>query len=146
MGIAAIGLALSAFGTIAQVVGQSKMASAQKKAESARQQQLQLDTSRRNRETVRQGIQARSAALFAAASQGAEGGSGLQGGQAQVTGQQNRDLLANNQNEGLGNTIFSANRDYYSASSIQGFGVGLSSIGGTLMSNAGLFNRVGGTA
>lgn len=141
-----IGLALSAVGTVAQVIGQQKQTAALKKAEDSRQQQLTLDTARRTRETVRQGIKQRAEATFAAASQGAQAGSGLQGGYGQISGDVGRTNLANSQNQELGNSIFAANKDYYNASGITNFGVGLSSLGGTLMSNAGTFARVGGFA
>lgn len=141
-----IGLALSAVGTVAQLAGQNAQTAALKKAEEARQQQLTLDTQRRTRDTVRQGVVQRAQAEQAAFSQGAGGGSGLPGGYGQIAGDVGRTISANNQNQDLGNQIFSANKAYYNASGTTNFGVGLSSLGGTLLNNAGLFNRVGGQA
>ena len=144
MAIAALGLALSAIGTFVQLSGQAKMTAALKSAEAARQQQLALDTMRRNRETIRQGQVARSQAEATAVAQNAQGGSGLSGAEGQIGGEVGRTLVANNQNQQLGNKIFEANQAYYSASGTVGLGAGLSSLGGLFMNNAGIFNRIGG--
>lgn len=146
MAIAALGLALSAVGTFIQLQGQQKMTAALKSAEAARQQQLALDTNRRNREIVRQGIASRAQAEATATAQGAQGGSGLPGAYGEISGQVGNTQLANNQNQSLGNQIFAANQQYYSASGTANLGVGLSSFGGMLMNNAGTFARIGGFA
>ncbi len=141
-----IGLALSAIGTVVQMQGQAKQTEALKSAENTRRTQMELETKRRNREAIRTGIVQTAIAEYAAFSQGAQGGSGLPGGVGQVQGDVARTQTANNQNNAAGSQIFAANQAYYDASGTTSFGVGLSSIGGTMMSNAGLFNRVGGGA
>lgn len=138
--------ALMLVGTVMQVMAQQKMTQAMKDAENARKQQLALDTTRRNREAARKGIVQMAMAEYNAFSQGAQGGSGLPGGLAQISGDVGRTQVANNQNKIIGDQIFAANQRYYDASTLQSFGVGLSSLAGGFMSNAGTFNRIGGGA
>lgn len=139
-----IGLALSAVGTVVQMQGQAAQTRAMQKAEATRQQQLALDTHRRTIETTRKSIVAMATAEAAANAQGAQGGSGLPGGLAQISGEQGRTEAGNQQNKQLGDSIFASNQAYYSASGTTGFGVGLGSLGGMLMQNAGAISRVGG--
>lgn len=122
-------VALTAIGGVVQAFGAMKQASASKKAEKARQRMMQLEAMRKRREIIREAVVARSVALSNATSQGASGGSGLQGGIAQITSQQNRNTLASFQDETLGNQVFKANKQYASAGGMIAFGSGLSSLG-----------------
>jgi hypothetical protein len=139
-------LALTAAGTGIAVKGQMGMSAAQKKGEKLRKAQMDLDASRQRREAIRQGIVARSQALYNANAQGAEGGSGLPGGYGQVTGETGRQVQAVNQNQQIGAGIFAANRDYYSQSSVASFGQGMVSLGGTILNNLGPMTRLGNYA
>lgn len=136
------GLAASAIGTGISVYGGIKQQEAAKKAEDAREKQLSLDSARRRRQILRNAIIARSNATSNAAGQGALLSSGLEGGRAGVSAEAGRQTLAVNQNESLGGQIFSANRDAYTASGIQGFGQGVSTIGGTILNNIGTIDRL----
>ncbi len=139
-------LALTAAGTAVSVKGQMGMAKAQQKGEKLREAQMNLDAKRQRREAIRQGIIARSQALFNANNQGAEGGSGLPGGYGQVSGETNRQVQAVSQNQQIGAGIFGANRDYYSQSSVAAFGQGMTSLGQTVLSNLGPLSRLGNYA
>lgn len=117
------------------------------KAENARQQQNQLDAARRRRQAFRESLLARSQAVSAGANQGALMGSGVAGGiaQATATGFQNQQTI--NSSQTLGNQVFSANRQFASATAMgqQGaaWGGALTSLGGALMANAGTIGRLG---
>lgn len=147
--IAAAGVGLAAAGTAKSVsaakgvaASQRDAIAAQKRAENDRQQQMNLDASRRRREQIRQSIQARSIAEANAVSQGAESSSGLQGGIGQISGRLGTNLVGVNQNQELGNDIFKQNRDVSAAGMRQAsyqsqaaLGQGLSSLGGSLITN-----------
>lgn len=141
--IGAIGLATSLAGTAMQFAGQQSAAKAGKRAEEARQKQMNLDAMRRKREIIRNSIMARSTATQNAANQGALFGTGLEGGVAQVTGTAARDTNAVNQSQDIGNQIFEANKKAYDGNTMAAFGSGLSSLGGGLVSNLQTINRVG---
>lgn len=143
MAVAAVGLVLSAVGIGVQMYGQKKQTDALKKSEKAREAQLTLDSMRKRRETVRNMLIARSNAEFAASGQGASFGSVLPGAYGGISGQGGNQTVAINQNEQLGKQIFSANRDYYTASGITGLGQGITSLGGMVMENAGTISKVG---
>ena len=70
VGLSLVGGVVSALGSIGQ-------AKASKKAEALRQQQMNLEAVRKQREMVREGIVARASATSNAVSQGAGEGSGL---------------------------------------------------------------------
>lgn len=124
-----MGIALGLVGGIVQAVGAMKQAKASAKAESARQRMMQLEAMRKRREMVREGVIARAQATSAAVAQGAGEGSALKGGVAQITGQQNRNVSASNQDEELGNKVFSANKAYAKAGGLIALGGGISSLG-----------------
>lgn len=74
-----------------------------------KQQQMQLQASRMQLENFRNVQRARAQGLNTAVSQGAQFGSGLQGGQAQATDQGYTNALGINQNLEIGNNIFGYN-------------------------------------
>jgi hypothetical protein len=138
-----LGLALSAVGTVASVIGGMGEANAMKKAEDLREKQMNLDTLRQNRQIVRNSIMARSQATATAAAQGGGYGSALPGAYGTIAGQTNSQLEASDQNNEIGRGIFAANRSYYNSSMISDFGAGMSSLGGMFMNQAGQIERVG---
>ena len=141
--IAAIGLGLGAVGTAVTVVGQQKQAKAQKKAETLRENQMNLEASRTRRQQVREMLAARGAALTAGADQGAGEGSGIAGGLAQIAGTGGSAITATNQNQTIGQNIFAANRQYASGGSMASFGGGISSLGGALIKNSATISKLG---
>lgn len=144
--MAVAGLIIGAVGLGLQVYGQMQQTKALKEAEANRKKQLNLDSLRQRREIARNATVAHSQALAAATAQGAAGGSGLQGGYGQIAGRAGQQTVASNQNQEIGNNIFAANTKYYNASVITDIGAGLYSLGGSVMSNAGTFGRVGQNA
>jgi hypothetical protein len=124
-----MGAAVMAIGTVISGVAALQQAKSAQKAEQIRKRQMNLEAVRQKREIVRQGIRARAEALSTATAQGGAESSGLQGGYGQIAGQQNRALLANEQDRKLGNKMFSANADYAKWGGIGAAGSGLSSLG-----------------
>lgn len=142
--IAAIGLAVRVVGGIVQARGARKQYQGQSKIEDARNEQMQLEARRLRREQIRQGIMARSVATSNAVNQGAQYGTGLAGGQAQIFGQTNRNLEDITQNEAIGSRIFDLNKQVGQAQTTQYIGSGLSSLGDSLIQNASTIARIGG--
>lgn len=137
------GTVLSALGTGAGIVGQFKQQAAAKKAEKLRERQMDLEAARSRRDIARKAIMARAESLAGATAQGAQFGSGLAGGQAQVTAQGAMDTLGVNQNQEIGKGIFAANRQMASAQTLSSFGQGLQGLGQNLQSNMELYGRLG---
>ena len=144
-----IGLALSVLGAAKQASaakqyqkGQEAAIAAQTRAEELRKRAMEIDAARRRREMIRQAMIARSQALTVATSQGASKGSGLQGAFGQISGGLAFGLEGVNQQEGIGQGLFAANVDLLNAKRMQAgaetsstIGKGISSLGGTLISN-----------
>lgn len=149
--VGAIGLAVSAAGTVIGYSSQQKMiaqqTAASKKAENSRQQQMQLDSANRRRQSVREAIVARSLGLAAGTNAGAQYGSGVAAatGQATAQGAENQQVV--NSSEILGSRVFAANRQYFNATQKgqagMALGEGLSAIGGAIVNNAGTINQLG---
>ena len=127
-------LAMTAIGGILGAVGSFKQAKASEKAEKARQQQMQLDATRKRREVLRESIRARSMALSSASAQGAAESSGLQGGYGQIAGVSGRNIVSTNQDEALGNKVFKANQSYAKAGGLMALGQGIQSFGSVFSS------------
>lgn len=144
--LAGISIATGVVGTGLKVMGDMKIAAASKKAEDARQRQMNLESDRQRRQVIREASMARATAQANATEQGASQTSGLQGGLAQVTGEQNRNVQAVNQSEELGNKIFSANRQMASAQSLGAFGNSIQNFGDKLSRNLDPLTRVGNYA
>lgn len=125
-----MGAAIMAIGTVISGVAALQQAKSAEKAEKIRKRQMNLEAVRQKREIIRQGIRARAEALSTATAQGGAESSGLQGGYGQIAGQQNRALLANEQDRRLGNKMFNANADYAKWGGIGAIGSGITSIGG----------------
>lgn len=141
--VAVFGLGLGAIGTGVTIAGQNKQAKAQKRAETLRENQMNLEASRTRRQQVREMLAARGAALTAGVDQGASEGSGLAGGLAQVAGTGASGLVATQQNQSIGQSMFSANRAYAAGGTMAGFGSGISSLGGALVKNSSTIGKLG---
>lgn len=159
------GLALGAAGTYMQYQGQKQAQESQQQAltlqqenyqkqQALQQQQMNLDAERRTRQIVRAQASARATALAATTASGAQFGSGLAGAYGGISGQTNENLLGLNQNREIGNEAFASNIStsngmigaYRSMAAGQGMallGGSLSSLGGMVMNNEGVINRVG---
>lgn len=122
-------MGLSVIGGVISAVGAMKQAKASAKAEKLRSRMMQLEAMRKRRELIREGVVARAQATSNATAQGAGEGSALQGGIAQITNQQNRNVLASRQDEELGKGVFKANAAYAKAGGMISIGQGISSLG-----------------
>lgn len=167
-------LGLSALGTFEQYSGAKKSATAnaaiaqqnqqiaqeEQQADAVRRQAMEVDARRRSLETVRNAQRANATSLTNATSQGAQYGSGLQGGYGQISGQANTSLQGIQQQLDFGNQLFDINSGInqnkynifgYGGQVAQGasqsaMGAGLSSLGGTLLTNANTINSIGTSA
>ena len=122
-------MGLSVIGGVVSAIGSMKQAKASAKAEKLRERMMSLEAIRKRREIVREGVVARAQATSNAVAQGAGEGSGLQGGIAQITGRQNRNIVTSTQDEEIGHKVFKANRQYAKAGGMIALGQGISSLG-----------------
>jgi len=131
LGATALSIGSSLYGSRQQAKGQEKMIKAQQKAERLREQQMNLQAMRERRDVIRQSILARSTALATTTAQGAahQGSSALGGAYGQISGDKNRQTVAINQNQEIGQGIFAANRDYFKGTKQVGMGQAISGAG-----------------
>lgn len=139
----ALGIGLNLVGTGLRLAGAAKQSQAEQANEQVRKEQLTLDTARAKREAIRQSLFARSLALTNATNQGAQYGTGLQGGYGQISGATRRTLTGLEENKNLGLQIFENNADISKAGMLFSAGSGLSSLGSSLVQNWGTLNRLG---
>lgn len=150
LGLAAAGTAVSVQSAHQQAAFQQQEIQGEQQAEAQRRQAMELEANRKQTEMVRQQQRARSLALSSATNQGANFGSGLQGGYGQISGQYNTQSLANSQNLDIGRNIYDINGQISqakigmaNAQAYGAFGAGLSSLGGALVTSAGAFGKIG---
>lgn len=138
---------LGTIGTLAgtgfQVMGAMQASRAQERMERLRKTQMEVEGNRQRRQIIRQAVVARSEALSNATAQGAQAGSGLQGGYAQIGGESGTSVAAVEQNRQLGRSMFDANMALSRAQTIQTIGSGVSSLTGALVKNQNEIGRVG---
>ena|SRR5258706_4094899 len=154
--IGAVGLGLSIFGGASQASAAKQAAQIQGnitglegQVNDQRQNAMQLDARRKSLEQFRLMQRTQAAATAAATTQGAQFGSGLQGGLGQIAGQGLFNIAGINQNEEIGTNIFGLNRQV-SAEKMMLSGVqtkmataqGLSSLGGSVMQAASPISRL----
>lgn len=148
LAIGAVGLGMQIFGGLGQASDAKQAADISK--DEARQEQgisdqkqqaMEIDARRRQLEQMRQGQQAQALATSRATSQGAQFGSGLQGGLAEVTDQTAFNVQGINQSLQIGRSIANLNRnisnDKYQMADVQSdeaSNAGIKSLGGALMS------------
>lgn len=113
---AAAGLGASIFGGLQQMDAASQQSSISKnitgleqQAEGQRMQSMELSARRQSMEVLRQNQRAQAMATNNATNQGAQFGSGLQGGLAQVADQSGVNLQGINQNLEIGRNMFAIN-------------------------------------
>ncbi len=129
---AVAGTGVSIIGAQRQAEYQSQALAAQQKAESARNQAMELDARRKSLEVIRNQQRARALALANATSSGTQFGSGLSGGFGQISGQSNTNALGINQSLGLGRQMFAANSDLTQARIGEAGAASFSAIGGSI--------------
>lgn len=145
------GTALSLFGGIKsssdakQAAGINKgIAGDEQQINNQKQMQMQLEGRRMQMENLRNSQRLRAQATAAATNQGANLGSGLQGGLSQISDQSGVQALGINQNQEIGNNIFGINNDISSkkmqladVQSSQATDAALMSLGGALVKTGG---------
>lgn len=103
------GAMLQAQGAREQAQASQKIAGFEMDIEAQKRAAMELDANRKNLEILRNAQRARAMGLTTATSQGANKGSGLQGGYGQVSGQTTDNLLGVSQNLDIGRNIFDIN-------------------------------------
>lgn len=116
IGAGVLGLGLSIFGGLGQSSAESQKAAAQQQItqyemqqDTVRRKSMELSAQRQSMEVLRNAQRARSLALNNATSQGAQFGSGLQGGYGQVSGGANWNLSGIDKNLSFGEQMFDLN-------------------------------------
>lgn len=153
LGVAASlgGLGLSIFGGIQKTEAAQKqaqisqdMAQTEMKQDAVRRQAMEVAARRQQMEVLRNQQRARSLALNNATGQGAQFGSGLQGGYGQVTGQSGVNLLGISQGLQAGEQMFDLNNmlsqqkmQMAQAGGQAATAQGMTSLGGALLTSAG---------
>ena len=141
--IAATGVAVGAAGAVTSFVGQQAAMEAQRKAETLRTKQMELEAQRKVREQVRQNQAARSAALATATAGGSSEGSILEGAYGGIGGKTGSNISGIQQNADFGRAMFQANAERDAGLQTASFGSAFSSLGQGIVNNANLINRVG---
>lgn len=114
----AAGLAATVYGGVKQYQAAQQQFGAEQKifgleqnAEAQRKQMMELNANRMSLQAVRNQQRARSMALSSSTGQGAQFGSGLQGGYGQISGEAGVNLLGISQQLGAGENLFGINKD-----------------------------------
>lgn len=150
--IAAAGLITSVVGGMNATAAAKQQAGIQKniaglemQQDQVRRQAMELSSHRQSMEVLRNAQRARSLGLQNATSQGAQQGSGLQGGYGQISGQTNVNQLGISQNLSLGENMFDLNNQiskqkmaYADAGSSLATAQGISSLGKSITGVAGM--------
>lgn len=138
------GLVTGAVGTGVQMVGQRKASKASERAENLREQQMQLDYQRRQRETIRRQMVANAMAVARGTSQGVNlESSAIPGAIAEQAGTAGRDMLYNTQSADIGVGLFNANADIAAGQSLAATGQGIGKLGSSLVSNSQMIGQIG---
>lgn len=149
MGAGALGLGMSIFGAVqgteaakAKSEAEMKIAGFEQQADNIRRRAMEVSAQRQQIEVLRNAQRARSVALNNATTQGAQFGSGLQGGYGQITGAANWNISGINQSLGFGEQMFNTNAlinqqkmSIASSDSSAATAAGIGSIGKTLLGN-----------
>jgi reverse gyrase len=143
MALGGIAAAFSIAGSVASIFGTIESYKGQQKAEELRKNQMKLEAARARREQVRKTQVAAAKATASAWNQGAGTSSALMGGRSQIMNQGNRNVVAINQDEDIGEGMFKANQQIARGQMISALGSGISSLGGAIANNAGTITRLG---
>lgn len=159
LGISAIGLGMQLFGG-ASAAGkakeayniQSNISGLEGQVNDQRRQAMELSARRQQMEIFRNQQRARAMATNSAVNQGAQFGSGLQGGLAQVTDQSLTNAQGVNQNLEIGRNIFGfddqISKQKMALSQVQGqmaTDQGISTLGGSILKGAGTISNIAGS-
>lgn len=157
VGLQAVGLGMQIFGAFGAsskaheaaginigIAGDEQQINEQKRM------QMEMSARRQQMEVMRNAQRARAQGTAAAVNQGANLGSGLQGGLAQINDQGNFNLQGINNNLAIGENIFDINKDISgkkmqlaNVQADQATDTALMSLGGSVVSNAGTIGNIG---
>lgn len=146
LALSAVSTGLSLFGSHEQSKGEKKQSAALKAEEVSRHQQMILDFQRQRLEVSRNAIITRSMALAAGANQGASGSSSVISGAANPANKAAYQFEGLQQNQTIGEDIFTQRQKYYDAGGQVAFGQSLTSLGGVIGSNAETISKLGSYA
>lgn len=158
LGLGAIGLGMKLFGGLSASSDQSQSYKLQQQEAQSEQQinvqkqnLFEVQTRRSQMENFRNVQRARAMGMNSAVNQGAQYGSGIQGGQDQATDQGNVNNLGLNQNLMTSRNIFAdtsaINADKYQIAGLQSDAStdqGIANMGGALMGSAGTISNIFG--
>lgn len=152
LGLGAAGLGMQYVGMQEQKRAQEGAVRSQVAAEGVRQQALKFDAQRRQRESIRQGIVMRGAALNESANTGTQYGSGVMGTMGQISNQTQYNIAGVSGQAKLGEEIsgfnigaLRAGQRASAAGTFASMGAGITSLGGSILNNLGSINRLGQT-
>lgn len=157
IGLQAVGIGMQIFGAAgassnarqAAQINQG-IASDEENINEQKRQQMEMSARRMSMQNMRNAQQASAQATAGATNQGAQYGSGLQGGLAQVQSESNFNQLGVRNNLMIGENIFDQNNDISekkkqlaSVQSSQATDQSIMSLGGSMVSNAGTIGNIG---
>lgn len=149
IGTALAGTATSMIGASEQGDAQQQMLAIQAKEQQQRQNLFEIEQQRKRVEDLRNAQTATSTARSRAVNQGAQFGSGLLGGMAQVKGESNYNLLGIQQNTQIGENLFDLDQQLTEAkiasaqaSTLQQIGGSLTSFGGSVINSMGNIGKL----
>lgn len=141
------GLGVQAVSAVGQASARREATAASRRAERLREQQMNLERARKQREAFRQATVARSVALSRSVSQGAgqgdEASSSLFGAYGQIAGAFGRATNTEEQNADIGAGLFAANRDLASAQGDIATYEGIGKLGSSLTANSETIGKIG---
>ncbi len=127
-------------GTFLQYKGMKEAQAGQERAEALRLRQMNLESARERRTTMRQAIISRAQALSASTQQGAVG-SGPSAGLGNIASASGGNINAINQGEEIGTGMFQANRQIAAGQTTSSMGSAIQGFGSFLNSNFGGISR-----
>lgn len=149
IGAAIAGTATSIAGASAQNDAQHQELAISQQENAQRQHLFEIEQQRKRVEDLRNAQQATSTARTRAVNQGAQFGSGLLGGVGQIQGESNYNILGIQQNTQIGENMFALDSQMTqakvasaNASTMQGIGSSLTSLGGSVINSLGAIGNL----
>lgn len=146
---AVAGTATSIYGAEQQGAAQQQMLAVQAKEQEQRKNLFEIEQQRKRVEDLRNAQQASSVSRSRAVNQGAQFGSGLLGGLAEIKGESNYNILGIEQNTQIGENLFSLDNQLTQAKiasaqavTTQSIGSSLTSFGGSIVNSMGNIGKL----
>jgi len=135
---AVVGVGTSIVGASEQAEAQQQMIAIQQKENEQRQRLFEMEQQRKRIQEIRNAQLASSTARVNAVAQGAQFGSGLLGGLAQIQGESNYNILGIEQNSLIGENLYALDTQLTQAKIASAQAASLQQIGGSLTSFGGM--------